>query len=329
MELAPIVIFSYNRPDHLKRTLDALSKNDLASDSILFIFCDGPKALASSDNEGIAGIQNSARRLFKGTQEEYQAYLQKIRGTVELARSQSWPKELHVIEREKNIGLAASIVGAVTDVVNRYGRVITLEDDVVTSSGFLRYMNDALETYKDDDKVMHISAYMYPHKGHLPETFFFPVPYPGGGWATWSRAWKFYNDDTTAVYDQWKDRWKTFDVLGGDYLSKQLIANYNGTMRTWFVKWHAALLSRDALTLYPHQSLTNNIGFDNQATNCLTTNKFDVDVLAETVSVERAPLKVNNKASRIIYAFYQGRWYNKRRRKALAHKIIRALAFWK
>lgn len=305
MELAPIVIFAYNRPDHLRRTLEALAKNELASESVLYIFCDGSK---------------------EGASEEMR---EKVEATRALAKAVMGFKELHVVERPRNIGLKENIVGAVTEVVNRYGSIITLEDDVVTSIGFLRFMNDALETYKDEEKVMHISAYMYPHKGRLPETFFFPVPYPGGGWATWARAWKYYDDDTESVYNQWKDRWEEFDVLGGDYLSKQLKANYNRTMKTWFVKWHAVLLSRKALTLYPHQSLTNNIGFDDEATNCYATNRFDVLNLASHVDVMKNPVKVNRKASRIIYDFYQGHWYNKRRRTALMKKMVRVLTFWK
>ena len=305
MELAPIVIFAYNRPDHLRRTLEALAKNELASESVLYIFCDGSK---------------------EGASEEMR---EKVEATRALAKAVMGFKELHVVERPRNIGLKENIVGAVTEVVNRYGSIITLEDDVVTSIGFLRFMNDALETYKDEEKVMHISAYMYPHKGRLPETFFFPVPYPGGGWATWARAWKYYDDDTESVYNQWKDRWEEFDVLGGDYLSKQLKANYNGTMKTWFVKWHAVLLSRKAVTLYPHQSLTNNIGFDDEATNCYATNRFDVLDLASHVDVMKNPVKVNRKASRIIYDFYQGHWYNKRRRTALMKKMVRVLTFWK
>ena len=305
MELAPIVIFAYNRPDHLRRTLEALAKNELASESVLYIFCDGSK---------------------EGASEEMR---EKVEATRALAKAVMGFKELHVVERPRNIGLKENIVGAVTEVVNRYGSIITLEDDVVTSIGFLRFMNDALETYKDEEKVMHISAYMYPHKGRLPETFFFPVPYPGGGWATWARAWKYYDDDTESVYNQWKDRWEEFDVLGGDYLSKQLKANYYGTMKTWFVKWHAVLLSRKAVTLYPHQSLTNNIGFDDEATNCYATNRFDVLDLASHVDVMKNPVKVNRKASRIIYDFYQGHWYNKRRRTALMKKMVRVLTFWK
>lgn len=305
MSTAPIIVFAYNRPEHLKKTLDALSCNMLADESILYIYCDGPKKNTDDDNK---------RRI------------EKVRL---VARSTVGFKDIHVIERGWNYGLANNIVDAVTQIVKEFGRVITLEDDVVTSPGFLCYMNDALEYYQEEEKVMHISGYMYPHRRKLPETFFFPVPYPGGGWATWARAWRYYNDDTITVYEQWKDRWNDFDVLGGDYLSKQLIANYNGTLRTWFVKWHAAMLSRNALTLYPYQSLTNNIGFDNLATNCSPTTKFDVKELASSVHVGPIPLKINKKASRIIYDFYQGHWYNKRRRKALIQKVRHLFLFGK
>lgn len=329
MELAPIIVFSYNRPDHLRRTLEALGKNEGASESILYIFCDGPKLWAGEQDVDGSGTQKSAQRLFYGSREAYDEYLKKIQESVEIACSTTWPGELKVITRDTNLGLAASIVGAVTEIVQKYGRVITLEDDVVTSPGFLRYMNDALEIYRNDDRVMHVSAYMYPHRGRLPETFFYPVPYPGGGWATWLRAWKYYSDDSEALYNQWKYRWKEFDIFGGNYLSQQLICNYNGTMRTWFVKWYAVMLNFQALSLYPHQSLTNNIGFDDQATNCHTTHRFDVKELSEHVTVVRKPIRVNRKASRIIYDFYQGHWYNKARRNALIRKVLHFIFFWK
>ena len=301
MELAPIVIFSYNRPDHLSKVLDALAKNDLASESVLYIYCDGAKETASEEEQD------------------------RIRRNREVAHLAIGFKELHVIERPTNIGLKDNIIGAVTEIVNSYGRIITLEDDVVTSKGFLRYMNDALEVYKDEDRVMHISSYMWPHRWTLPETFFFEVPYPGGGWATWKRAWVHYSDDSEELYNYWKNDWKRFDKFGDNYLSKQLIANYQGTMRTWFIKWHAVMLRRNALTLYPRQSLTNNIGFDDLATNCYATNKFDVLDLAEYIKVKPCLLKENWLGANEIYAFYQGRWYNKRRRLAMTRKILRFL----
>ena len=168
---------------------------------------------------------------------------------------------------------------------------------------------------------MHVSGYMWPHKNKLPNTFFYEVPYPGGGWATWQRAWTHYTDDTKSLYDYWCTRWDEFNKFGGDYLQLQLEKNYRGTMKTWFIKWHAVMLMRGALTLFTGQSLTNNIGFDDQATNCYTTDKFDV-VPVDYVKVERIPIKENKRAAREIYDFYQGRWYNKRRRTQLINKVL-------
>ena len=297
INLAPIIVFCYNRPDHLEQTLDALSRNELADLSTLYIYCDGPKEGASDEMR------------------------QKIAEVRQVARKRQWCKEVHVVEREENVGLMNNIVGAVTEIVNQYGRVITMEDDIITSRGYLRFMNEALELYKDDEQVMHISGYMWPHKHKLPNTFFYEVPYPGGGWATWQRAWKHYTDDTKSLYDYWCTRWDEFNKFGGDYLQLQLEKNYRGTMKTWFIKWHAVMLMRGALTLFPGQSLTNNIGFDDQATNCYTTDKFDV-VPVDYVPVTRQAIKENKRAAREIYAFYQGRWYNRRRRTRLINKVL-------
>ena len=303
MTLAPVVIFSYDRPNHLKRTLEALAKNKLAKESELFIYCDGAK-----EN----GPNEQSERIIENRK---------------VAHSSSGFKSVSVIERPQNIGLKANIVGAVTEIVNKYGRVITLEDDIVTSPGFLQFMNEALEMYKDDEQVMHISGYMWPHRLPLQETFFYEMPYPGGGWATWKRAWQYYDDDAVKLYRLWENRWDEFNIVGA-HLQKQLYDNYRGTLNTWFVKWHAVLLERGGLTLYPGKSLTNNIGFDESATNCYTTNKFDV-VPIDSVRVKRIPIRESKLATHEIYAFYQGRWYNKRRRTALFNRIKNIFCFWK
>ena len=295
--LAPIVVFSYNRPDHLRQTLDALSKNELASESELFIYCDGAKDNAS-DEQGRQIVENR-----------------------NVAQSITGFHKVHVVERNRNFGLADNISGAVTEIVNKYGKIITLEDDVITSSGFLRYMNDALDLYEADEQVMHVSGYMYPHKQKLPETFFYEVPYPGGGWATWKRAWVHFSNDINGLYAYWSPRWKEFNKYGGDYLQKQLEANKNGSMYTWFIKWHAVLLRMGGLTLYPHTSLTNNIGFDNSGTNCGAMNKFDIAHPADYIKVKRIKIKENKRAAKIIYHFYSGHWYSKRYRKKWIAKV--------
>ena len=163
-DLAPIVLFCYNRPWHTQQTLDALSKNDLADDSNLYIYCDGPKL----------GIGIKA--------------LADIEETRNIVKTENRFKSITIVESESNNGLADSIIHGVTEIVNRYGKIIVLEDDIVTSPGFLTYMNDALEVYKGEEKVMHISGYMYPVKKKLPDTFFIR-PTSCWGWATWKRAW--------------------------------------------------------------------------------------------------------------------------------------------
>ena len=129
MKLAPIILFVYNRPWHTEQTLRALMANELAAKSELYIYADGPKPNATDEQ------------------------LQKIHEVRQLIRQEQWCDKVHIVESEKNKGLADSIIGGVTEIVNKYGKIIVLEDDIVPTTGFLQYMNDALEMYKDDEQV--------------------------------------------------------------------------------------------------------------------------------------------------------------------------------
>lgn len=301
MKLAPVIVFAYNRPDHFRQTLEALAKNDLASESVLYIYCDGPK---------------------EGVSKEVLTQISEVRT---IAHKQSWAKETHVIESDINKGLADSIIGGVTEIVNQYGRVIVLEDDMITSKGFLRYMNDALETYKNDEKVMHITGYMFPIEKKLPETFFYEVPHCWS-WATWQRAWKYFSNDIDALYNHWKNDWDTFNHWGDANLQKQLENNYKGTLYTWFIKWHAVVLAMGGLTLWPRKTLVYNIGCDGTGENCSSWHKFDTPKRAEYIKVERLnDILESRRAYRLIKNFRYGRWYNKRRREAFARKILNFL----
>lgn len=305
MTLSPIIVFSYNRPEHLRQCLEALAKNDLASESVLYIFCDGAKDDATVEQ------------------------LKRVADNREVAHSASGFKEVHVVEREGNVGLMENIVGGVTEIVNRFGQVIVFEDDMLTSPGTLRYFNDALETYKDDEKVMHVVSYMFPHKYPLPETFFYQVPYPGGGWATWKRAWKYYPKDIEELYNYWKNDWVRFNYWNHDGIDlvKQLVDNHEGTLRTWFIRWYAEIFRRGGLVLYPGKSLVTNIGFDGTGDNCkkLDRNPYWIKHLAKSIRVKpKRSIKENKLAAREIYAFHSGYWYNRRRRK----KMFRQIKSW-
>ena len=146
-EVTPIALFVYNRLGHTQRTIEALKKNILAEDSDLIVFSDAQKSEAEADAVC-----------------EVRKFIREIDGF----------KSVSLVEREVNLGLARSIIDGVTTIVSKYGRIIVLEDDMVTSQYFLTYMNEALEKYADDDRVVSIHGYVYPVKQSLPEAFFLP-----------------------------------------------------------------------------------------------------------------------------------------------------------
>lgn len=263
--LAPIALFVYNRPDHLRQTLKALEQNLLASESELYIFADGVKANASED------------------------VLKRIAEVRKVIRENWNFKNIHIKEQEANCGLANSVIKGVTELVNQYGKVIVLEDDLVTARGFLKYMNDALELYANEPKVMQVSGYQFPVKfpEGTPETFFLPLT-TSWGWATWKRSWDMF-DPMARGWEELKtnsDLRHRFD-LDGAYPYANMLQNQmeNKTIDSWAIRWWWSVFSNQGLVLYAVNSLLVNIGYDLYGTHTKQFNeKFTiVDVIKDTV----------------------------------------------
>lgn len=284
-ELAPIVLFVYSRPEHTLQALEALSKNDLANESILYVFCDGPKESAS------------------------QEFLKKIEETRGVVLSQKWCKEVHVIESDINKGLADSIVQGVTEVVNRHGKVIVLEDDLITSVGFLKYMNESLSLYEDKPEIKHISAYMYPVS--IPsENIVFLKILSCWGWATWKRAWNSfeYDIDIHLSRVQSKIQIKKFDIEGHADFYGQLKANKEGWMKTWAVRWYASWMYAGGMAIFPHKTLVFNIGHDGSGDNCPPEQKFYSEPV-EYIEVQVLPIVESQLSRERIDDFYKQLFY--------------------
>lgn len=243
--LAPIVLFIYNRPDHTRKTLEALSKNILAEQSELFIFADGPKETVTEEQ------------------------LEKIHQTRAIAHEKKWCKTVTVIEADKNKGLAASIIFGVTDIVNKYGKIIVLEDDLITSPYFLKYMNDSLLVYENTENVACIHGFMYQHKTKLPETFFIKGA-DCWGWATWKRAWSHFNSDSQYLLDEIKRRHleKHFNFNNTYDYTGMLQMQIDGKISSWAIRWLTSAYLDDMYCLYPAKSLVINDGFDGSGTHC-------------------------------------------------------------
>ena len=279
MNYAPILLFVYNRPEHVQQTVRALQANTLAAESDLFIYSD-----AAKDESG------------KDAVNEVRTFIRQIKGF----------KTITLIEREKNWGLARSIIDGVTTQVNRYGKVIVLEDDLITAPHFLRFMNDALETYKDEPRVGHIQACDFTQDPSLPDTFF--IKWTGSwGWGTWARAWKYFNPDGQALLDELISRHltHTFDFNGKYGYTRMLRRQIEGKNNSWAIRWNASLFLKDILSLNVGKSLVQNNGFDGSGTNCGGGSLYTSNLCMTPLKVVPiSPIEENMEARQAYVRYY-------------------------
>lgn len=255
---APIALFVYNRPNHTRLTVEALQKNALASESDLFIFSDAPKNPENAEAVG-----------------EVREYIRTISGF----------KSVSIVERDKNWGLAKSIISGVTELVNTHGGVIVLEDDLVTSPYFLDYMNNALDRYQSEDRVMHVSGYMFPvERSGLDETFFLRTA-SCWGWATWARAWQHFEKNPDRLIEKFSSTMiKQFNMDGTYDFWAQVLKNQTKEINTWAIFWYATVFQRQGLCLHPAISMTINIGHDATGMHCGNSDVFNTVLSSKSVT---------------------------------------------
>ena len=276
---APILLFVYNRPEHVRRNIQALLKNELAAESELFIYSD-----AAKDETSQAAVK------------EVRAFIRSIQGF----------KKITITERAENWGLARSIIDGVTTLINRYGRVIVLEDDLVVAPHFLQFMNDALETYRDEERVGHIQACDFTHDPSLPDTFL--IKWTGSwGWGTWDRAWKHFNADGKALLTELESRklTYTFDFNGKYGYTRMLRRQIEGKNNSWDIRWNASLFLKGILSLNVGKSLVQNEGFDGSGTNCGGGGLYASELYMERLPVKKiSPIEENIQARNAYVRYY-------------------------
>jgi hypothetical protein len=179
----------------------------------------------------------------------------------------------------------------VTEIVNRFGKIIVVEDDILTSPYFLKFMNEALALYRDEEQVISVLGYLYPMKAQLPETFFLKDN-ECWGWATWKRGWDLFEPDGCKLLAELERRKLTrkFDINGSYPFTQILRDHIKGRLSTWDIHWQASAFLHDKLTLYPGRSLVNNIGHDSSGEHCEETTCFDVEVSQTPIKIEKIPL---------------------------------------
>ncbi len=278
---APIAVFAYRRPDHLRNLLSSLEKCPEFKDSPLLIFVDGPKG--GKDRAAVEEVRS-------------------------FAEGYSHPaKRLFISERNK--GLARSIIDGVSKTLAEFETVIVLEDDLLASPFLLKYMNDALRLYSDDVEMASIHAYVYPVDEALPESFLLRGA-DCWGWATWRRAWKVFDEDGARLLRGLSESGlrSRFDFDGAYSFSRMLERQIAGRNDSWAVRWHASAFLAGMFTLYPARPLAINDGCDGSGVHCSPDGGLFSSRLADApIELKRLPFSEDERAWLLFKRFLESR----------------------
>ena len=247
MKTAPILLFVYNRLDTLTKAIRSLQQNSLAGESELFIFSDHPRA--EKDAAAVAAVR---------------AYIRTIDGF----------RRVQVREAQQNMGLASAIITGVSEIIERYGKVIVIEDDLETSMNFLSFMNGALDHYRDTSDVFSVGGYTKPMTGLPTDSVYFTMRATSWGWGTWKDRWQAI-DWEVSDYQHFrgnKEVRKAFNRMGSD-LSSMLDRQMNGEINSWAIRFCYHQFRQRQYTVFPAVSKVNNIGFSASATH--TKDRFN------------------------------------------------------
>lgn len=243
--LSPIILFIFNRPEHTKKTIDALKKNPQAQESDLFVFCDGPRNIKE---------------------------VKKINETRKIIDEISGFKTVTVKKHEINHGLANSIISGVGEVLNKFKKAIILEDDIVVAPNFLQFMNEGLDFYENDERVFSISGFNFANfkqKNFDNDVFYIKGRTCSWGWATWFNR---FNKVDFSVQDyekikQSKELQKKFSK-NGDNLFLMLKDQMSGKIDTWDIQFCYEMFKGDKVCILPIKTMVKNIGFDSSGVHC-------------------------------------------------------------
>lgn len=285
MSYAPIIIFVYNRADHFIQTYNALAACKEAKESDLFIFSDGAKNEAGKDK------------------------VDEVRAAVNSIKNSGDFKSVTVVESPVNKGLAASVIAGVTDVNNKYGKVIVVEDDCVVSPYFLSYINHALDYFESNKKIGCLSG--YTPELTLPENYtndiFTAYRSCSCTWATWADRWQGVDWELKEIKDFYKSPKliRRLNSNGSDRFIR-LYRQTKGNGSSWSVRFGAHLVKNNLLTVYPRYSYITNIGCDESGVHSKSDDaeKMRVDLSKAIKNPVLTDVEIDNRIQKIMKKHY-------------------------
>jgi hypothetical protein len=246
----PVVLLIFNRPDTTRRVLEVVRA---VQPSTLLVVADGPRPHVSSDEERCA----ETRALIDGV---------------------DWACDVRRNYADANMGLADRVAGGLTWAFEQVESAIILEDDCVPHPSFFRFCAELLDRYAADTRIMSISGTNYQlGRRRTVYSYYFSRYNHCWGWATWRRAWQFYDHDMTLWPDVRDGGW-LYDILDSRqavrYWRKILQRTYTGRINSWAYRWTLAHWLQSGLSILPNVNLVSNIGFGDQATHTRDRSPF-------------------------------------------------------
>lgn len=274
--LAPIVIFTYKRAEHTRRLLDSLAKCELAKESDIYIFSDGPKGLNDSSE------------------------VEEVRTVIHELKWKEAFKTITYSEAAVNQGLAKSIISGVTNVINEHGRVLVLEDDLVVAPSYIKYMNSALEAFEKDERVFSVTGWTYPISGlkHYKKDAWGYYRACSWGWGTWKDRWDKVEFDPKKAGFAKKiedEAWCAKFTRGGLDLPGMLKLQLDGKIDSWAIRWNAISTDLDMITMYPKEPVISNRGLDGSGTHCAEADVKELGLSVGKDSYDFTDIELDNK----------------------------------
>ena len=284
-KLAPVVLFVYNRLEHTTKTIESLSQNPLASKSILYIFSDAPKSDSVAKD------------------------VQRVREYISTLSLKGYFKEVVITESKINKGLANSIIDGVTNVMQKHGRAIVLEDDLLCAPDFLDFMNQSLDFYQDNHRIGSISGYS-PLKAlpqHYSKDIWIASRTSSLGWATWVDRWQEikWNIDDFEAFKRDKKARKRFDECGSDRydrLRRQLEVGAN----SWSIRFGYWQFRAGKYTVFPSHTRIQHIGWDGSGVHGIYEGPLDTHIYDKPIPFKLETINLDIKIINMLKHIYSG-----------------------
>ena len=246
----PILFIIFNRPETTARVFEAIRK---VRPRQLFIAADGPRAHVPAEAE-------------------------RCRNTREIVTQVDWDCEVRTLLRKRNLGCRMAVSSAITWFFQHVEEGIILEDDILPSPEFYQYCSELLECYRNESRIMMISADNFQMGVQRGEhSYYFSRFAHIWGWASWRRAWKYYIPERSILTRLKHNGFfeQTFPLASDRaYWQKRFEETLRGEIDTWDYLWQMSIWSQNGLSISPNVNLASNIGFNIEATHTVGESKL-------------------------------------------------------